>query len=73
MSALPPLFSEPAPHPVPLALQLSEVMREIGIRREFYARLVAARRMNRITAESQMHRMQAVADTLRRLIEEGRA
>lgn len=48
---------------------IAEVEREIGIRRNYYARAVRERRMNRLTANSEIGRMEAAARFLNELRE----
>lgn len=52
-----------------LAMQLEEVERELTLRKRVYSHQVASGKMRQSVADYHMGRMQAVAATLRRLME----
>ena len=62
--ARPPLVRELKPQHVPLGAQISEVKRELEMRRNVYGRQVAAGKMRQSEAEMFINRMEAVLRTL---------
>jgi hypothetical protein len=53
--------------PVPLALQIACVKRELALRKNVYARRVADHKMRQGEADLELSHMAAVLDTLERL------
>lgn len=54
--------------PPTLSEMLSEVVREIGLRRTLYPRFIASRKLTQSKADRQIQVMEAVAEKLRELM-----
>ena len=54
--------------PPTLSEMLSEVVREIGLRRALYPRFIASRKLTQSKADRQIQVMEAVAEMLRELM-----